>query len=107
MDAKRVQSILQDPEFKTLARHKALVSWTLSLLMLAVYYGFILVLAFEPKLLATPFFDGEKMTWGIPVGMGIIVFAIVITGLYTWYSNKDLDAHNERVLKHFNKGDRV
>ena len=44
--------------------------------MMVVYYGFILLIAFDKAFLAARIGDGV-MTWGIPIGFGVIVFTIV------------------------------
>ena len=45
-----------------------------------VYYGYIALIAFDKPFLAQPI--GGRHHIGIPIGMGVIVFTIVITGIY-------------------------
>ncbi|MCY1240559.1 Inner membrane protein YjcH [compost metagenome] len=66
--------------------------------MLAIYFGFILLLAFSPATLGTPLGAGV-MTLGIPVGVAVIVSAVLLTGIYVYRANRDLDPLNERVRK--------
>ncbi len=49
--------------------------------MIVIYFGFILLIAFDPKFLGTPIGSGV-MTIGIPVGLFVIVAAFVLTGIY-------------------------
>lgn len=90
--------VQQDPNFIALVRKKTRLGWTLSAFMLVVYYGFILVLAFAPELLGTKIGDGP-VTVGIPVGLGIILTAFVLTGIYVYRANTDLDELNRRVVE--------
>jgi uncharacterized membrane protein (DUF485 family) len=77
-------------EFAQLVRKRWGVSLTLTAFMLAVYYGFIAILAFRPDLFATRI--GEHLTIGIPVGLGVIVVSWLATGVYVRWANDDYDA---------------
>ena len=46
--------------------------------MMLVYYGFILLVAFNKPFLSQRLGEGV-MTVGIPLGFGVIVFTVVIT----------------------------
>ncbi|MBN1446289.1 MAG: DUF485 domain-containing protein [Bacteroidetes bacterium] len=89
-----VQEILASEEFKSLVRSRVSVSLTLTVIMLAVYFGFILTIAFHRELLAVKI--GEVITVGLPIGIGIIVFAWLLTGVYTRWANQSYD---KRVRK--------
>ena len=84
-----VRRILASDEFKALVRKRVSVSLTLTFIMLVVYFGFILVIAFDKELLAAKI--GEHITLGLPIGIGIIVFAWLLTGVYTWWANGSYD----------------
>jgi uncharacterized membrane protein (DUF485 family) len=66
--------------------------------MMIVYYGFILLVAFNKPFLATRLGDGVT-TIGMPIGFGVIIFTIVITGIYVRRANKEYDALAEQVAK--------
>jgi uncharacterized membrane protein (DUF485 family) len=84
-----VRGILDSPGFKSLVRKRVSVSLTLTVIMLVVYFGFILVIAFNKELLAIKI--GEHLTIGLPIGIGIIVFAWLLTGVYTYWANSSYD----------------
>ena len=65
------------------------VSLTLTAVVLFVYFGFILTVAFYKDLLAYKI--GEHLTIGLPIGIGIILFAWLLTGLYTYWANHSYD----------------
>jgi len=77
------------PEFKSLVARRWVVSLILTALLLVSYFGFILTLAFNKELLAAKI--GAHVTLGIPVGVGIIVFAWLLTGVYVWWANRHYD----------------
>ena len=86
---KRVKEILESKKFQDLVKKRLKVSLSLTALMLIVYFGFILTIAFNKELLATKI--GEHITLGLPIGISIIVFAWLLTGLYTRWANRDYD----------------
>ncbi len=98
MDAQRLETLQQHPDFIRLASRRARLGWSLTVVMLAIYFGFILLLAFVPATLGTPL-GGGVMTLGIPVGVGIIVAAVVLTAIYVRKANTELDPINERLRK--------
>jgi uncharacterized membrane protein (DUF485 family) len=92
----RMARIERDPEFQTLVSRRSRFAWILSALMAAIYFGFILLVAFDPKWLGTPIGDGV-ITIGIPVGLGVIFSAFVLTGIYVRRANSEFDAITERI----------
>ena len=66
--------------------------------MMVVYYGFIALIAFNKPFLAQPLGAGVTSI-GIPLGMGVIVFTIVITGIYVRRANSEYDTLTKEILK--------
>ena len=66
--------------------------------MMVVYYAFIMLIAFSPETLGAKTGDGMT-TVGIPVGIGIIVFAFVLTGYYVKRANSEFDGLLKDVKK--------
>lgn len=96
MEEDLVQRIKADPNYQQLVSSRSKYSWTLAVLMLVVYYGYILLIAFNKELLSTRIGDGV-MTWGIPIGLFVIVFTVVITGIYVRRANSEFDDLTTRV----------
>ena len=90
--------IRSNPEFHKLVAQKSRLSWTLAALMMLVYYSFILVIAFFPEWLGTPIIANSTMTWGMPVGIGIILFTFIITGVYVYRANNTFDSLMQDVI---------
>lgn len=63
------QGIEENPRFKELVRKRGRFAWLLSLITLALYVGFILLIAFDPQWLGTPIAAGSTITRRIPVGV--------------------------------------
>lgn len=100
MDRTVIQKVLESKEFKELVAKRWAISLVLTFLMLFVYFGFILVLAFNKPLLAQKI--GEHVTLGIPVGVGVIVFAWLLTGIYVRWANTVYDSEVHRIATHSN-----
>ncbi|WP_018915032.1 DUF485 domain-containing protein [Thiomonas sp. FB-6] len=97
-----VQKIQSHPGYLELRRRRNSLGIGLTLLMLLVYYGFIALIAFDKALLSRPIGAGVT-TLGVPLGMGVIVFTIVITAVYVRRANREFDAINESILKDVSK----
>lgn len=85
-----------DPELTRLVARRSRFAWALSLVMTAIYFGFILLIAFDPGFLATPIGDGVT-TLGIPLGLGVILAAFALTGIYVHRANTEYDDAIQRI----------
>ncbi len=93
-----VERVQRNPKYQQLKSIRNRFGWTLTILMLIVYYGYIALIAFDKELLATPVGAGVT-TWGIPIGMAVIVFTVVIVGIYVRRANQEFDALTRDILK--------
>lgn len=84
------QAVLRSPNFQTLVRERSRFAWTLSIVMLAVYLAFILLVAFAHELMATKI-RGGPTSLGIVLGLAVIVFAFLLTGVYVSRANSRFD----------------
>jgi len=91
------EDILNDPDFKDLSRQKFTISIILTVLELALYFGFIGLIAFNKPFLAQKLTSGVATTIGIPIAVGTIVGSWVLTGIYIWWANKKYDVLVNKV----------
>lgn len=96
-EATAQETRVDDELFAALVRSRWSVSLTLTAIMLTVYFGFIVVLAFRRDLLQAA--GGDGMPLGIPVGFGIILTASVLTGVYVWWANRSYDGAVRRIIE--------
>lgn len=92
-----VARITRNPKYKELTSKRSSFGWFLAILMLVVYYGYIALIAFNKEFLAQPLGTGVT-TIGVPIGMGVIVFTIIITGIYVRRANTEYDALTAQIL---------
>ncbi|TWH76575.1 uncharacterized membrane protein (DUF485 family) [Azomonas agilis] len=98
-----IQRIYEDPRFKELVAKKSGFANLLSVIILGAYFAFILLIAFDPKLLGIPVVEGSPITWGIPMGVGIILLSFLLTGVYTLRANGEFDNLTKEVLSEVQK----
>ncbi|MYM65236.1 DUF485 domain-containing protein [Pseudoduganella sp. FT55W] len=91
-----VQQIKRDPSYHKLVKSRSRFGWALTALMMLVYYGYILLIAFDKEFLATKTGDGV-MTWGMPIGLFVIVFTVLITGVYVRRANNQYDQLTQAI----------
>ena len=97
-----VAKIEANPTYHVLRRKRNVFGWSLSVLMLVVYFGYIALIAFNKPFLAQPIGNGVT-TVGIPIGMGVIIFTIVITGIYVRRANGEYDDLTAEILEEASK----
>ena len=97
-----VTKIQNHPKYLELRSKRNTLGVTLTILMLVVYYGYIDLIAFDKSFLAQPIGAGVT-SLGIPIGMGVIIFTIAITGLYVRRANGEFDALTQEILKDASK----
>ncbi len=98
MESTVIDRIQSDPNYQALKERRSSFGWKLTFAMLIVYYGFIILIAFDRDILAARIGDGV-MTWGIPIGFGVILFTILVTGVYVRRANSEFDDLNEKVKR--------
>ena len=96
MSQSAYEKISRSPKFQELVRQRSRLAIILSVIMLVIYFGFILLVAFGKELLATPLGSGVT-TWGIPIGFGVIIFTIVVTAIYVRRANSEFDALSDQI----------
>lgn len=97
MKADIATQVRSNPLFGELVSKRNRFSWTLTIIMLVIYYGFILLVAYDKQLLGMDV--GGGITLAFPIGLGVIVSAIVLTGIYVLRANGEYDDLTRRIIK--------
>jgi uncharacterized membrane protein (DUF485 family) len=85
------------PTLEAVAKARWRIALGLSAAMMAVYFGFVLLVAYLPGLLATLLTPG--MSLGILLGALVIVTAWVLTWVYVGWANRHYDAAVDRLRR--------
>ncbi|HMW17512.1 MAG TPA: DUF485 domain-containing protein [Accumulibacter sp.] len=98
-----VARIEANPKYHELVSKRSSYSIVMSILMIIVYYGYILLIAFNKEWLATKLAPGMVTSVGIPLGVGVIIFTIIITNIYVRRANTQFDDMSAEVIREANK----
>ena len=92
------QEIERNPKFIALVAKRKSLGWSLSIVMLAIYMGFILIVSFAPGVLSAKLGTGVT-TVGIVVGVCVILSAFVLTGIYVRKANAEYDTLTKAIVE--------
>ncbi|WP_042877488.1 DUF485 domain-containing protein [Cupriavidus necator] len=98
MNEDLVRRLKANHRYRELVRRRTRLGWTLTAAMLVIYYGYVLLIAFDKELLAAKMGQGV-MTWGMPIGLFVIVFTVAITGFYVRHANGAYDELTEQIKR--------
>ena len=96
MTQEQIEQVKNNPKYQKLVTERSKFAWTLSIIMLVVYYAFIMIIAFNPSFLGTKIGDGV-MTIGIPIGIAIIFISFILAGIYVKRANGEFDQLTKEV----------
>jgi uncharacterized membrane protein (DUF485 family) len=102
MDDGTLKRIEGDPNYVKLVAERKSFGWTLAIITLIIYYGYIAIVAFFPSVIATPLFG--TVTIGIVLGVAIILVSILLTGIYVLRANSQYDDLNNAIIGAYKKG---
>ena len=97
-----VEKIQNHPKYQELRKKRNSFGWMLTLLMMLVYYGYIALIAFNKPFLSQRIGEGVT-SLGVPIGMGVIIFTILITAIYVRRANSEYDDLTAAILKDVSK----
>lgn len=92
------EQIRQLPEYAELTRARKKIVWPLSIAVIVAYFALILAIAFSPASLGSPIGNGVTSI-GVALGLGIIVFCMVITGIYVTYANRVIEPLTRAIVQ--------
>jgi uncharacterized membrane protein (DUF485 family) len=98
MSSSVYQQIRINPKFRELDMQRSRLAWLLCAIVLAAYYGLMIVVAFWPSLLHAPLSQGRVLTIAVPLGAAVIILSWLLMGLYVYRANTTFDELNEQIL---------
>ena len=91
MNKELVDRIKNNPKYKELIAKRGSFAAKLAIFVLVIYYGFVLVIAFNKEFFATKLSDEGVMTVGWPMAVGIILIAFITTLIYVVKANGEFE----------------
>jgi uncharacterized membrane protein (DUF485 family) len=95
--------ITANPKFHEFIAMRSRYGIIMSIISAAAYYGFILLVAYDKEFLAAKLGTGMTTSLGVPMGVGVIAFTIILTWIYVRRANSEFDATNEAIIKEAQK----
>lgn len=98
--AARVQA---NPKYHKLVSSRSVFSVWMTIAVMVVYYGYILLIAFDKEWLGSKLAAGMTTSIGIPLGVGVIVITVILTNIYVRRANNEFDQLNAEIIKEANQ----
>jgi len=98
--AARVQA---NPKYHKLVSSRSVFSIWMTIAVMVVYYGYILLIAFDKEWLGSKLAAGMTTSIGIPLGVGVIVITVILTNIYVRRANTEFDQLNAEIIKEANQ----
>ena len=95
--------VTANPKFHEFIAMRSRYSIIMAIISAAAYYGFILLVAYNKEFLAVKLGAGMTTSVGVPLGVAVIVFTILLTWIYVRRANTEFDATNEAIIKEAQK----
>ena len=92
----KLDKIIDHAEFKNLVKKQDFISKSFSYLVLIIYFSFISIIGFNPEFFSFKI-QNSFFTYGILLGLFIIVFSIFLTIIYVLISNRKLDNLRKKI----------
>ena len=99
MSSQMYEKMRANPKFQELVTTRGRYAWTLSIVVLGLFYGFVLMVAFQPAVLGRVVREGSMLTVGVAADLFLFVLFWVLSALYVRRANTEFDALTEEIVK--------
>jgi len=99
MSSAMYERMRANPKFQQLVTRRGRFAWTLAFVVLIMFYGFVMVVAFNPSALGKPVSEGSMLTVGVAVECFMFIFFWVLTALYVRRANTEFDGLTQEIVK--------
>ncbi|HKM37719.1 MAG TPA: DUF485 domain-containing protein [Thiopseudomonas sp.] len=105
MDKDIYAHIRNNPKFNELVTKRRRFAAILSIIVLVIFYGFIMQVAFFPEVIGRSIGSG-KLTYGVVAGFSQFAFFLLLTWIYVRRANTEFDRINEELIDEAIAGDK-
>ena len=100
LSASKIQN---NPKYHELVKARDSLAWTLTVLVLIIYFGFILMIAYAPGFLTQPISANSVIPVGLPIGVGVILASVILTAIYVVRANNTFDPLINQIIQEASK----
>lgn len=97
------EKVRANPKYHELKAKRSRFAWTLAAVVLGIYYSFMMIVAFNPTVVAAKIAPGWALSIGFPIVTGIIVGAWLLTGVYIRRANGEFEEMTQQIVKEAGK----
>ncbi|MBL8399398.1 MAG: DUF485 domain-containing protein [Candidatus Accumulibacter sp.] len=91
--------IVNHPRYAELVGRRKRLAWLLAGCTLGVFFSFVLIIAFSPSILATPVSASGVTTIAVPIGVAMIIYFWILTGIYVRRASRDFDGLSDQIVR--------
>lgn len=99
MSSAMYERMRANPKFQELVTKRTRFAVTLAAIVLIMFYGFVMVVAFNPVALGQPLSEGSMLTVGVAVELFMFIFFWALTAVYVKRANTEFDALTQEIVK--------
>jgi len=103
MSREMYESMRVNPKFQELVEKRGRFAWTLATVVLVLFYGFVLIVAFSPATLGQPLSEGGMLMIGVAVELSLFVFFWLLSFIYVRRANGEFDNLTQEIVKQARK----
>ncbi len=92
-----------NPKFQELVQKRGRFAWTLATIVLVLFYGFFMLVAFNPGLLGQKVAEGSMWPIGYTIELVLFVFFWLTTVVYVRRANGEFDDLTQELIKEAQK----
>jgi cation/acetate symporter len=81
----------ENPKYQELVAKRGRLSWSLFAIVMVLFYGLILVVAFKPAVIGQRVAEGSTLTVGVAAGLTLFIFFWLLTAYYVRRANGEFD----------------
>lgn len=95
-------TVIHSPEFKALLKARRQLAVPISAVIIACYFGFILLVAFKPSVLGITL-GGGYVSIGIYAGLGLLLLSFILTAVYVRLSERTVARLQNDIQNKYNQ----
>lgn len=99
MSSAMYEHMRTNPKFQELVTRRGRFAWTLAIIVLTMFYGYVLTIAFNPTALGRPVAEGSMLTIGVAVELFMFIFFWGLTAFYVRRANSEFDAMTQDLIR--------
>lgn len=99
MSSAMYERMRANPKFQELVARRGRFAWILAIVVLTMFYGFVMTVAFNPLVLGKPVAEGSMLTVGVAAELFMFIFFWLLTAYYVKRANGEFDALTQEIVK--------